>query len=169
MTLILTHVQLEGRAAVQWVPIVINLFVHVLMYFYYMLATFGVNVWWKKYLTSLQIIQFVIDLIFCFYATIYGFVLKSKNGCAGDEWLAFVGISLLSSYLLMFIDFFANTYHPAEKSKCATDNSMISKEKSKNGITKAKTDAKEKAPLPEALEGKSGNRTEGKSRKQKKS
>jgi len=69
----------------------------------------------------------------------------------------------------MFIDFFANTYHPAEKSKCATDNSMISKEKSKNGITKAKTDAKEKAPLPEALEGKSGNRTEGKSRKQKKS
>ncbi|EKX50081.1 hypothetical protein GUITHDRAFT_67434, partial [Guillardia theta CCMP2712] len=35
-----------------------NSAVHVVMYFYYMMATLGKTVWWKKYLTVFQIIQF---------------------------------------------------------------------------------------------------------------
>ena len=45
---------------------VINSFIHIIMYTYYMLSAFGPQVqkylWWKKYLTSLQLVQFTIIL-----------------------------------------------------------------------------------------------------------
>uniref|UniRef100_A0A6B2LCX7 Elongation of fatty acids protein n=1 Tax=Arcella intermedia TaxID=1963864 RepID=A0A6B2LCX7_9EUKA len=120
LTLILTHVQLEGKTVIQWVPIVLNLFVHVLMYYYYMIATFGYSVWWKKHLTSLQIIQFVLDLIFCYIAAYLGYISDFKD-CQGTAFCAVFGIGLLSTYLLLFLDFFVNTYtkkpHVAEKPK----------------------------------------------------
>lgn len=107
MTLILTHVELVGHVSVQWVPITLNLFVHVIMYFYYMLATFGFEIWWKKYLTSLQIIQFIIDLIACATAVYFFFTPYS---CTGDLYYAAVGISIIGSYLFLFLDFFDKTY-----------------------------------------------------------
>lgn len=46
---------------------VINSFIHVIMYTYYMLSAFGPEIqkylWWKRYLTSLQLVQFSIILI----------------------------------------------------------------------------------------------------------
>lgn len=43
---------------------VINSFIHVFMYTYYMLSAFGPHMqkylWWKKYLTAMQIIQFIV-------------------------------------------------------------------------------------------------------------
>jgi len=108
MTLILTHVELVGFVTVQWVPISLNLFVHVFMYLYYMLATFGYEIWWKKYLTSLQIIQFIIDLFVCLSAI--SFYHFSGYTCSGDNWCAFAGVTIIGSYLFLFIDFFDKTY-----------------------------------------------------------
>lgn len=36
-----------------------NTAVHVVMYFYYFLTTLKISPWWKKYITSFQILQFV--------------------------------------------------------------------------------------------------------------
>ena len=45
---------------------VINAFIHIIMYAYYMLSAFGPHMqkylWWKKHLTSLQLVQFTIIL-----------------------------------------------------------------------------------------------------------
>ena len=41
----------------------LNIGVHVVMYFYYFMSSFGPSVqkylWWKKYITSMQLVQFV--------------------------------------------------------------------------------------------------------------
>lgn len=36
-----------------------NAFVHVLMYSHYLATTLGIDSWWRKHLTTLQLIQFV--------------------------------------------------------------------------------------------------------------
>jgi len=41
----------------------VNSWIHVLMYLYYLLASLGYKVWWRRYLTQAQIIQFVTGFI----------------------------------------------------------------------------------------------------------
>jgi hypothetical protein len=40
-----------------------NVFVHIFMYSYYVVATKTNKPWWGRYLTTMQIVQFVIDVV----------------------------------------------------------------------------------------------------------
>ncbi|KAI7875339.1 GNS1/SUR4 membrane protein [Lichtheimia hyalospora FSU 10163] len=125
MTMVLCYTQLVGRTTVSWVPITLNLTVHVLMYYYYFRTASGAKIWWKRYLTTMQIIQFVIDLVviysctYTFYANKYAPHLPNFGSCAGGEGAAWFGCALLSSYLLLFINFYRMTYKAGKKSKTA--------------------------------------------------
>ncbi|KAI9018676.1 GNS1/SUR4 family-domain-containing protein [Phycomyces nitens] len=131
MTMVLCYVQLEGRTSVSWVPIVLNLTVHVLMYYYYFRTASGVRIWWKKYLTTMQITQFVIDLFviyFCTYVLLAGHHLPSISNlgtCAGTDASALFGCGLLTSYLFLFISFYKATYK--KKGAAADSSSQASK------------------------------------------
>lgn len=136
-------------------PITLNLTVHVLMYYYYARTSISTKkVWWKKYLTTLQIIQFVIDLAVVNMGMYLGLVdrvghqFTQKTGyhleripwgffgqgrlnnidytkeayCSGDLKAGFFGWALLSSYLLLFIEFFFKTYSKSGKKIAKKNN-----------------------------------------------
>ncbi|KZT65142.1 GNS1/SUR4 membrane protein [Daedalea quercina L-15889] len=122
-TALLCYTQLNGKTSVQWIPITINLSVHVLMYYYYYATAGGAKIWWKKHLTTMQIAQFIIDLFavyfatYSYYAANYFPNLPTMGSCAGTESAAVFGCGLLTSYLLLFIQFYINTYKKPSKGK----------------------------------------------------
>ncbi|KZT02707.1 GNS1/SUR4 membrane protein [Laetiporus sulphureus 93-53] len=128
-TALLCYTQLNGKTSVQWIPISINLSVHVLMYYYYYATAGGAKIWWKKHLTTMQIAQFIIDLFAVYFGT-YSYyaanyfspLLPTMGSCAGTESAAVFGCAILSSYLVLFIQFYINTYKKPAKGKAPVAN-----------------------------------------------
>ncbi|VDC06304.1 unnamed protein product [Peniophora sp. CBMAI 1063] len=125
-TAFLCFTQLNGKTSISWVVITLNLTVHVFMYYYYLMTAAGYKIWWKKYLTSMQIIQFIIDLFIVYFGTYSYFTatywphLPNMGSCAGTEGAALFGCGLLTSYLFLFINFYIQTYKkPAGKKPVA--------------------------------------------------
>eukprot|EP00004_Rigifila_ramosa_P022945 TRINITY_DN6377_c0_g1_i2.p1 TRINITY_DN6377_c0_g1~~TRINITY_DN6377_c0_g1_i2.p1 ORF type:complete len:298 (+),score=72.65 TRINITY_DN6377_c0_g1_i2:3-896(+) len=108
-TLVLTMLMLHEESALQWVIIVLNLIVHVFMYGYYCMMALKLNCWWKKYITTMQIVQFVVGVSTCVFAV----RLRVLHGmCYGTFTGAYLGTCVLSTYLFLFIRFFFKTYSP---------------------------------------------------------
>uniref|UniRef100_A0A903Z031 Elongation of very long chain fatty acids protein n=1 Tax=Anopheles minimus TaxID=112268 RepID=A0A903Z031_9DIPT len=84
-----------------------NTLVHTIMYFYYFLTSLGAqsnNVWWKKYLTRLQLVQFI-HLAFHF-----GRPLLEGN-CNFPKFWLWYGFLQAIIVLGLFLDFYIKTYN----------------------------------------------------------
>jgi fatty acid elongase 3 len=91
----------------------------------------------------MQIIQFVIDLFVIYFCTYTHFAytyssLPTLGDCSGSENAAYFGCALLSSYLLLFINFYAKTYQKKAADKKAADKKAAAAPTSENGSSKKK-------------------------------
>ncbi|XP_066901317.1 very long chain fatty acid elongase 7 [Halyomorpha halys] len=91
----------------------LNCLIHVVMYTYYLLSSFGPAIqkylWWKKYITSFQIGQFVLDL---------AMLLKLKfSDCEHTSATLYLWTFNLSTILMLFIDFYIKSYSHKKKVK----------------------------------------------------
>jgi fatty acid elongase 3 len=144
-TALLCYSQLGGKTSISWTVITLNLSVHVLMYYYYYATAGGKRIWWKKYLTTMQIVQFVIDLFIVYFGTWQHFAFRYNptmphvGDCAGSESAAIFGCGLLTSYLGLFINFYIQTYKkPAKGSKATNGKATNGHAKTTNGHANGK-------------------------------
>lgn len=112
-----SYVPTVAYVATRWIPVVpnamsfpfINSAIHVVMYTYYLLATFPSlrqHLWWKRYLTALQMIQFITVLIY----NVFGYFYFGRV-CGKSQTAALTG-SLVSAviFLVLFYSFYRQAY-----------------------------------------------------------
>jgi len=78
-TAALCYSQIVNETTLSWVIISLNLAVHVIMYGYYAMASVGIRCPWKKWITTGQIIQFIIDVAVCVYGSTYLLLTQSTT------------------------------------------------------------------------------------------
>ncbi|GAB6026341.1 hypothetical protein CHUAL_012544 [Chamberlinius hualienensis] len=87
-------------------PILLNSLVHVVMYTYYGLSAVGPQIhkylWWKRYLTVLQLVQFSTGFVHICY--------NVATGCQFTRWILWLSFFYAISYLTLFGLFYQSTY-----------------------------------------------------------
>ncbi|XP_063839330.1 very long chain fatty acid elongase 2-like [Ostrinia nubilalis] len=93
----------------------VNSFIHIIMYLYYGLSAFpslAKYLWWKKYITSMQLIQFVLIL---FHA-----IANYAYGSCPPSYVLFSMILFNTAFLLLlFFNFYVKSYVKNTSSKTA--------------------------------------------------
>ncbi|GAB0092075.1 Elongation of very long chain fatty acids protein [Sergentomyia squamirostris] len=107
---------------ISYTPLLLNSGVHVLMYLYYGLSALGPAIqpylWWKKYLTMIQMIQFICGM------TIQ--LVSQVSGCSMmPPVLLALNFVFLSVFLILFGQFYMQSYKKTQKS-----NQKVVKQKS---------------------------------------
>nr|CAH7747780.1 unnamed protein product [Callosobruchus chinensis] len=89
----------------------LNTFVHIIMYGYYFLAALGPQyqkyLWWKKYLTALQMVQFILVMV-------HAFQLLFIDCDYPKAFVWWIGMHAVMFYFL-FSNFYKQTYHKKDK------------------------------------------------------
>jgi len=109
LTLLVTWAGIEYGVGFQYMALVTNTFVHVMMYWYFFLTSQGVkNIWWKPYLTVMQMIQFALNgagiSLWYFWHYMYG--------CCGDNWTVFCVLFANVTFFVLFANNFVHSYAP---------------------------------------------------------
>lgn len=94
---------------------ILNSGVHIIMYFYYMVAAMGPQyqkyLWWKKYMTTIQLIQFVLILGYM--------IIVAAKGCNMPRALTFIFVANTIIFLYLFGKFYRKTYNTRKAAAAA--------------------------------------------------
>lgn len=84
--------------------VILNAAVHTLMYTYYHLASLGQDVWWKKYITVMQLVQFYIVLVHAVHTLLI-------PDCNFPKWLACLQVAESVFFIITFTNFYIRSYN----------------------------------------------------------
>ncbi|XP_076663693.1 very long chain fatty acid elongase AAEL008004 [Andrena cerasifolii] len=111
----------------------LNTFVHIVMYAYYLLAALGPRIqpylWWKKYLTSLQMIQFVMVMIHAFQL-----LFIDCNYPKAFVW--WIGMHAVMFYFL-FREFYTEAYRRRKSSLSAKKQKQAAEKEKQNAASQS--------------------------------
>ncbi|KAL7292505.1 hypothetical protein TKK_0014080 [Trichogramma kaykai] len=89
----------------------LNSFVHIVMYSYYLIAALGPEykkyLWWKKYMTWLQLIQFGMMLIYLMYTLVFD--------CRMPKALTYFFVTNVIIFIYLFSDFYIKSYNKPKR------------------------------------------------------
>lgn len=94
-----------------WVAAFLNSFIHVLMYSHYLLSTFGVQTWWRRYITQLQLLQFVI----IFFQMTYTYY--TGPDCGVPDFLKVLQVFYMFTMIGLFSNFYVKSYSAPKEIK----------------------------------------------------
>ena len=82
----------------------LNAFVHVLMYSHYFLSSLGIKTWWRRYLTKIQLLQFVI----CWVQPVAAYF--AGPACGYPDFLKVLMIVYQTTMMVLFAHFYRKAY-----------------------------------------------------------
>ena len=116
MTVFFAFLHLHEQTCIAWTMPILNLSVHVFLYAYFALHDLGVAVWWKRYLTLMQVSQFYLTFIPSLVALVPRVLftvsptLPFAHACHGSWTGVCLGIPLLCVYLYLFQSLYKDRY-----------------------------------------------------------
>lgn len=112
------------RSGFQAYPIIINSIVHIVMYSYYGLAAMGPSVrkylWWKRYLTIAQMVQFILIILFVT-------VVMPLAGCTAAKTSIYINIFAATLFFILFYNFYQHSFRPTKTPPKAATNGELKK------------------------------------------
>ncbi|GFQ80606.1 elongation of very long chain fatty acids protein 7, partial [Trichonephila clavata] len=122
------------RSGFQAYPIIINSVIHIVMYSYYGLAAMGPSVrkylWWKRYLTIAQMVQFILIILFVT-------VVMPLTGCSAAKSSIYINVIAAALFFVLFYNFYKHSFTPkkTESEKCNGTSKKIENESTnQNGL-----------------------------------
>merc|ERR1712080_78221 len=110
----------------------LNMGVHVVMYFYYLMAAMGPQVqkylWWKRYLTKMQLMQFV---TFFIHATFPLFI-----DCNFPKVFSYTILFHGAMFFLLFANFYRQNYTKKDAKRKLESNGVTKADINGNGVVK---------------------------------
>jgi len=121
----------------------LNCFVHTVMYFYYLLSAVGVNqkfLWWKKYITKLQLTQFTLILAHS--------ILGLFIGCGFPRHYLLILFFYNVSMFWLFSDFYTKAYNQKKRQQqqSTTEGKVVNNQVMDNGSSVVDTPNRRSSP-----------------------
>ncbi|XP_026751278.1 elongation of very long chain fatty acids protein 7-like [Galleria mellonella] len=106
----------------------LNSIVHVVMYTYYLLSGLGPRfqkyLWWKKYVTKLQLTQFILMLLYCVWT-------HFSPRCQYAAPFTYFISANVTIFLVLFLNFYAKSY----KNRKGSEKKIESDQTTRNGFS----------------------------------
>ena len=102
VVLFMVYFWMDQQQSLQFIGLLFNTAVHVVMYCYYTMRAYGITPWWKNYITRMQIVQFMTSFASLCVGLWLRFTPAGPSACAGEGAVLFnaaFNLILLSGFV----------------------------------------------------------------------